>query len=225
MNLRVGLVTSVAWLASVPVGAAVPDLSGVWMVEKPQAEVTTVAGKAPPLLPDAAKPYAERKKTRVDDPAALCLPLGIPRLLNAPHPIHILQKPKQITVLYEANHQARLFYIDEELPAADSAPDITFNGSSYAHWQGQALVVETIAMNDQTWLDDVGLPHGLALKTVERYERVKPDRLQVTDTVTDPEHYSAPWDLRVLYRKRPDLRFKEDVCSEKFWHPGKDSSG
>jgi hypothetical protein len=225
MNLRVALAAAAVGLASVSAQAAVPDFSGVWMVEKPQAEVKTLAGKVPPLLPDAAKVYAERRKSKADDPVALCLPHGIPRLLNAAHPIQILQKPKQITVLYEANHQARLFYIDEQVPSADSAPDITFNGASYAHWEGQALVVETIAMNDQTWLDDAGLPHGLALKTVERYEQVKPDRLQVTVTVTDPEHYSAPWDMRLLYRKRPDLRFTQDACSEKFWHPGKDGSG
>jgi hypothetical protein len=226
--MRAAIVFALTGLASFAAQADVPSIGGVWLVEKPQAEVKTVAGKVPPLQPEAAKVYAERRKAKAagktaDDPLEMCVPHGVPRLLNAARPIQILQKPKQVTVLYEANHQARLFYIDEPVPSADAAPDITYNGSSYARWDGNALVVDTIAHNDQTWLDDSGLPHGLALKTVERYELVKPDRLRVTVTITDPENYTAPWDMQVVYRKRPDLRLSEDACSEKFWHPGKDA--
>lgn len=223
--MRTAIAIGLMSLAGVAARADVPSLGDVWLVEKPQAEVKTVAGKVPPLLPAAAKVYAERKKDKASDPAQQCLPLGVPRLLNSARPIQILQKPKQVTVLYEVNHQARLFYIDEPVPEADSAPDITYNGSSYARWDGNTLVVDTIALNDQTWLDDAGLPHGLALKTVERYELSRPDTLRVTVTVTDPEHYSAPWDMQVNYKRQPKLRLSEDACSEKFWHPGKDGSG
>lgn len=199
------------------------SLGGVWLVENPQLEVKTTAGKAPPLKPEAAQLYAKRKQAALgknpEDPVAQCLPHGVPRLLNAARPIHILQKPKQVTVLYEANHQARMFYIDEPLPSADAMPDITFNGTSYARWSGNTLVVDTIAMNDQTWLDDSGLPHGLQLKVTERYELLAPDRLRVTATITDPETYTAPWDMQVTYKRRTDLRFKEDPCAEKLWHP------
>jgi hypothetical protein len=207
-----------------------PDMGGVWLVEKPQKEVKTTAGKAPPLKPEAAALYAKRKQAvasgkDAEDPLALCLPHGVPRLLNAPRPIHILQKPKQITVLYEANHQARMFYMDEAVPSADNMPDPTFDGFSVARWAGNTLVVDTVAMNDQTWLDDVGLPHSDALKVVERYELDGADRLRVNITVTDPETFTAPWEMQVTYKKQPGLRFKEDACSEKFWHPGKANSG
>jgi hypothetical protein len=202
---------------------AEPSLGGVWLVENPQAEVKTTAGKTPPLEPEAAQLHAKRARAGIgknpEDPVAQCLPHGVPRLLNAARPIHILQKPKQVTVLYEANHQARMFYIDDPLPAADAMPDITFNGTSYARWSGDTLVVDTIAMNDQTWLDDSGLPHGLGLKVTERYELLGQDRLRVTATITDPETYTAPWDMQVTYKRRSDLRFKEDPCAEKLWHP------
>jgi hypothetical protein len=223
--MRTAILVTLAAVASASVQADVPSFAGVWLVENPPAEIKTVTGKAPPLKPEAAKVHAERKKSRADDPVALCLPHGVPRLLNTAQPIQILQKPKQVTVLYQANHQARLFYIDEPMPAADAAPDITYNGSSYARWDGNALVVDTIALNDQTWLDDSGLPHGLELKTSERYELAGPDRLRVTVTITDPENYTAPWQTQVTYKRQQTLRLKEDACSEKFWHPGKDSSG
>src|SRR5262245_13044323 len=107
-----------------------PNLTGVWLIEKPQAELKTTAGKAPPLKPDAAKLLAERKAAKGKksdevhtDPASICLPHGVPRLLNVGQPIQILQKPKQITVMYQANHQSRQFYIDDPLPKPDAAPD------------------------------------------------------------------------------------------------------
>jgi hypothetical protein len=221
MSLRVLSVFVAGFFAQAV--TAEPSLSGVWLVENPQQELTTTAGKPPPLKPEAAQLHVKRKQASVgknpEDPVAQCLPHGVPRLLNAARPIHILQKPKQITVLYEANHQARMFYIDDPLPAADAMPDITFNGTSYARWAGNTLVVDTIAMNDQTWLDDSGLPHGLQLKVTERYELLAPDRLRVTATITDPETYTAPWDMQVTYKRRPELRFKEDACAEKLWHP------
>jgi hypothetical protein len=211
MSVRFPVVLAACFIAEAAI--AEPSLGGVWLVENPQAEVKTTAGKPPPLKPGVAK----RKPT--EDPVAQCLPHGVPRLLNAAQPIHILQKPKQVTVLYEANHQARMFYIDDPMPAADAMPDITYNGTSYGRWSGNTLVVDTIALNDQTWLDDSGLPHGLELKVTERYELLGPDRLRITATITDPANYTAPWDMQVTYKRRSDLQFKEDPCAEKLWHP------
>ena len=37
-----------------------PYLGGVWLVEKPQSEAKTTAGKAPPLKAEAAQLYAKR---------------------------------------------------------------------------------------------------------------------------------------------------------------------
>jgi len=210
-----------------------PYFGGVWLVEKPQAEVKTTAGKTPPLKPEAAALYAKRKQANASgkaegeeaDPVGDCLPHGVPRILSANQPINILQKPKQVTVLYQANHQARMFYIDEPLPAADAAPDITYNGFSVARWSGKALLVDTISFNDQTWLDDVGLPHSDQLKIAERYELADPDHLRVTVTVTDPATFTAPWDMQVTFKRQPGLRLQENACAEKLWHPPSSNAG
>lgn len=199
-----------------------PFIGGVWFVEKPQKEVKTVAGKTPPLRPEAAALYAKRKQAKAsgrndDDPVEQCLPHGVPRLLSAPQPFQILQKPKQITVLYQANHQARLFYIDDPLPSAEDMPDVTYNGTSYARWDGNTFVVDTLGMNDKTWLDDVGLPHGEAVRLVERYELVDADHLRVKVTVTDPDTFTAPWDLQLTFKRQPNLRLQENACAEKLW--------
>jgi hypothetical protein len=232
----VGCVVLQASAASAPAPAKTADgrpvFGGVWMIEKRQVETLTLAGTAPPLRPDATQVYAKRKQTRAagkdaGDPAEdQCLPHGVPRILSVAHPILILQKPKQITVLYEANHQSRQFYIDDPLPKEGEEPDVTYNGSSFAHWDKNALVVDTIAMNDKTWLDDSGLPHSEALRVTERYELTDPDHLRVGVTVTDPKTFTASWETAVTYKRRPDLRIQENACAEKLWHPpGAGSAG
>ena len=206
------------WAAVAHASAAPPSLGGVWLIEKPAAP-----NAAPPLRPEAAQLYAKRKQMKAagkdaGDPADdECLPHGVPRILSVTRPILILQKPPQITVLYEANHQSRQFYIDDPLPKAGEEPDVTYNGSSSAHWDKNVLVVDTFAMNDKTWLDDSGLPHSEALRVTERYQLVDPDHLRVNVTVTDPKTFTAPWQMQVTYKRRPDLRIQENACAEKLW--------
>jgi hypothetical protein len=202
-----------------------PFFAGVWLVETPRAEAKTIAGTTPPLRPEAAQLYAQRKQMKASgkvagDPAVdECLPHGVPRILSATHPILILQKPKQITVLYEANHQSRQFYIDDPLPKEGEEPDPTYNGTSVARWDGNALIVDTFAMNDKTWLDDAGLPHSESLRVTERYALTDAEHLRVDITVADPKTFTAPWRMQVTYKRRPDLRIQENACAEKLWRP------
>jgi hypothetical protein len=206
-----------------------PYIGGAWVLEKGQSEAKTVAGQVPPLKPEAAALYAKRKQAKAggsaDDPVEQCLPHGVPRILSAKQPMMILQKPKQITVLYQANHQSRQFYIGDTVPKPEEAPDITYNGTAYARWSGNTLVVDTISFNDQTWLDDAGMPHSTALRTVERYDLVDPAHLKITVTVTDPETFTAPWEMQVVFKRQPGLRLQENACAEKLWHPPPSGSG
>ena len=208
-----------------------PNLTGVWLVQQPQAQLRTIDGKAPPLKPEAAQTYAKRKQLKsahdkkADDPMEACLPTGVPRLLNVPQPIQILQKPKQVTVLYQANHQSRQFYLDDPIPPPDKRPDPNYDGYSSAKWDGNALVVNTYSLNALTWMDDMGMPHGEQLTVVERYELVDPNTLRVKLTLTDPETFTAPWDAQLTYKRQPNLRFKEDVCAEKLWQPPPHGTG
>jgi hypothetical protein len=210
-----GFAALIAFATVAHATAAPPSMGGVWLVEKPQV----MAKMAPPLRPEAAQIYAKRKQMKAGgDPAVdECLPHGVPRILSVPRPILILQKPKQITVLYEANHQSRQFYIDDPLPKAGEEPDLTYNGTSVAHWDKNALIVDTFGMNDKTWLDDSGLPHSEALRVAERYELVDADHLRVSVTVSDAKTFTTPWQMQVTYKRRPDLRIQENACAEKLW--------
>ncbi len=65
-------------------------------------------------------------------------------------------------------------------------------GDSIGHWDGDALVVDTIGFNDKTWLDRAGHPHSTDLHLVERIRRVDQNTLQDDLTIEDPKAYTKP---------------------------------
>ena len=44
-------------------------------------------------------------------------------------------------------------------------------GSSIGKWEGDTLVVDTVSINDRTWLDTSGHEHSNKLKMTERFRR------------------------------------------------------
>jgi hypothetical protein len=74
-------------------------------------------------------------------------------------------------------------------------------------------VVDTIGLNDKTWLDDAGHPHSDALHVVERIRRTGADTLQISLTIEDPKAYSKTWTSapRTFERKR-GYELIEDYC-------------
>jgi hypothetical protein len=59
----------------------------------------------------------------------------------------------------------------------------------------------------------------------ERYDLIDAEHLRVTVTVTDPDTFTAPWQMQLTYKRRPDLRFRENACAEKLWNPGTGKAG
>jgi len=198
--------------AQAPLDPSKPDLTGVWQ----RAEYRPAA--KPPLLPEAAQLYAERKAARAKgdktlDPSSACLPEGIPRLMLKAEPFEVLQRPTLVAFAYQINRLSRVAYLNE--PVAKEDGDY-YLGESTAKWDGDTLVIDTRGFNDITWLDDTGLPHGTAMHVTERLQLAKGGQMLVNRiTVDDAEYYAAPWDLTVSYQRSKSLRFPEDVCAEK----------
>ena len=83
----------------------------------------------------AAKVLESFNKRGIDDPAALCLPLGLPRVtIVGLFPIQIVQTPKQIVILYEYMHIFRVIPLNGK-HADDVVP--TYMGDSAGHWGGR----------------------------------------------------------------------------------------
>jgi hypothetical protein len=66
-------------------------------------------------------------------------------------------------------------------------------GYSAGKWEGDTFVVDTVGLDERTWLDNLGYPHTDLVKMQERYRRVKQDTLEMDVTITDPQYYTKPW--------------------------------
>jgi hypothetical protein len=216
-----------------------PNLSGVWQPNStvpgtweegnrgtgvggsgadPSAPVTPASsdrqtGEGAPYQPWAAEKVLEAYNRRgIDDPTALCLPPGVPRLYSVGlFPIQFAQLPDQLVILYEYMNVFRVIPFGTAHPE-DVSP--TYLGDSVGRWEGDTLVVDVTGFNDKTWLIGSGTFHGEQLHITERYTRVSQDRIDYEAVMEDPEVFTKPWTYRSSLMLREGTRLGEYPCSE-----------
>src|SRR5580658_10197239 len=63
-----------------------------------------------------------------------------------------------------------------------------YYGYSVGRWvDDYTFVVETVGLDERTWLDNAGRPHSSELKVEERYHRIDHDNVELTVTIDDPK--------------------------------------
>ncbi|MEO6080729.1 MAG: hypothetical protein ABIQ86_13275 [Steroidobacteraceae bacterium] len=192
-----------------------PDLSGVW--ENVGAPLNAnSAAKTPAAAEKLAKYRAATAAGQIQNvESANCIPPGIPINMAMPYPIELLITPGKVTMIMEAFTQVRHIYTDGRALPED--PDPTYNGTSIGHWEGDALVAETIGFLPETeiaW----GLGHSDKLKIVERMRLADPDKLEIQFTITDPAVLTAPWVVKINYKRRRTWGIREYVCAQNNRH-------
>ncbi len=216
-----------AWLlASSGIAAtARPDLTGVWTNAGAPAigGTTNTAAQAPlPMRPEAkAKVDAYQALVRPtgETPGGVCLGTGMPgsMLGSGGYPMEIIQRPEQITIVYEAHNETRRVYFGARNAAEeDRVPGR--NGYSSGRWEGDVLVVETDNLVEQV---DQRIAHSDEARIVERYH-VEPGadgrRVLVADmTLTDPVFYTAPVVVQKRWAQVPNGRLLPYECAEENW--------
>jgi hypothetical protein len=203
--------------------ASTPDLSGIWL-EKQNAN--TLSLKEPPMTPwaegkfKAVKPgYGPRATPDSQDPILSCYPPGVPRIMLIPFPVQIVQAPGQVIMIFEYDHFVRTIYLDRRDHPKNLNP--TWMGDSIGHWEGDTLVIDTVGLNDKTWLDQVGHPHSDALHVVERLRRVDHDTLTDDVTIDDPKAYARSWSGQQVFKLKPAWHLLEYVCEDNMAYQGK----
>src|SRR3989475_11151693 len=89
----------------------------------------------------------------------------------------------------------RLMWTDGRKLPAD--PDPRWYGYSVGRWEDDyTFVIQTVGMDDRTWLDNAGNPHSADLTVEERYHRVNRDTMELTVTHHDPKADTKPWMAR-----------------------------
>ncbi|MEO8258378.1 MAG: hypothetical protein ABI868_13605 [Acidobacteriota bacterium] len=129
------------------------------------------------------------------DPVMTCQPLGIPR--QGP-PRRIFQTENDVTFLYSGGDagggypEFRVVPTDGRKRSADAAYDITYLGNTVGHWEGDTLVLDSIAFIDTTWLGRGGFFHSTDMHVVEKFTR-QGDIILYDVTVEDPEVLVEPY--------------------------------
>ena len=129
-----------------------------------------------------------------NDPFDICDPIGFPRveLFNL-RAIQVFQSKSQVAIIYQNNQVWRNIWTDvRELPKEILEP--RWYGYSVGKWvDDYTLVVDTVGLDERTWIDNVGRPHSDELKIEETFHRVNHDLMELTITITDPKMYTKPW--------------------------------
>ena len=200
-----------------PAPAAAPG-NGQRGADPGRATMGNVGGDIPggaPYQPWAAdlvkKRMADNSK---DNPDAHCLPLGIAQMNAHPYPRKIIQTPTEVVLIYEGSGTTvREIYLDGRTLPKD--PEPWWNGYSVGRWEGDTLVVETIGLMDDGWLDVRGSPITSAGKITERFRRVKLGYLELEETIDDPKVYTKPFTAKLYWRLSPETQLIEFVCLDK----------
>jgi len=197
------------------------DLNGVWnrtgglrtLSDPPPAMTPAGKAKFEANKPSYNRPSSPRAIPPAlgNDPAGRCDPLGLVRSIFAFRPVEFVVLPNRVVQFFEWNHVWRTIWTDGRQLPAD--PDLTWYGYSVGHWEGDTLVVDTIGLDDRTWLDQYGDPFTSDIKVQERWRRVN-DTIELNMTITDPATYSKPWvSDKIVWRRAPKQELREEVCA------------
>jgi hypothetical protein len=208
---------ALALVSAIPAAAQppkTPDFNGLWDGVKPTGDLARAlpAGQKIPFTPFGLEKY--KNVDMATNPNGMCLPPGPSRSITGPSPFQIVQSPGIVAILFENHFDYRIVYIDGTHPA-DIADYPAFMGHSIGKWDGDKLVVDTVAINDRTWLDSNGLQHSDKLHLTETFRKTGPDMIHYAVTFDDPVYFTRPWtfDLDLKRQKKGD-RIMEYVCEE-----------
>jgi hypothetical protein len=138
------------------------------------------------------------------DPVMTCQPLGVPR--QGP-PRRIYQSDNDITFIYFGGDagggygEYRIIPTDGRARPKEAEFDITYLGNTVGKWDGDTLVLDSIAFIDTTWIGRGGFIHSDRMHVVEKFRR-EGDAIMYDVTIEDPEMLLEPWvfPTRVLRR-------------------------
>ncbi|HET9130873.1 MAG TPA: hypothetical protein VFO86_08000 [Terriglobia bacterium] len=209
-----------------------PDFSGVWTSdeidprkpnEPPNPKDATTSRRminlgvelpgGLPYQPWLAALVKERTANHaIDDPHVKCFPDNFLRAYGTPHLLKFVHTPKLMLVLNEWNAGFRQIFTDARPLPIDPTP--SWQGFSTAKWSGDTLIVDTIGVRDDSWVDWNGSVITESAKVREQFQRPDLGHLVVQVTVDDPKAYTKPWTVTIKERLIVDTELIEEICLE-----------
>jgi hypothetical protein len=143
-----------------------------------------------------------------------CWPAGVPGfdIMRRVAPVWLFQTPKKVMMIWPSDQQVRHVYLDVA-HSANVKP--SWYGESVGHYEGDELVVDTIGLNDKTFIDNYRTPHTERLHVVERFKLIEGgDILQVSIEVDDPGAFTMPWRAVQRFKRWRVGPMAPNACAE-----------
>ncbi len=160
----------------------------------------------PILQPWAREKVRERNELvlagkEVYAPHASCWPVGVPGFLLRPmtQAMYIIQAPNEVVMILASKVEVRHIHLTDK-----HTPDVksSWYGESIGHYEGDTLVVDTIGLDDRTWVDGFATPHTKQLHVIERFHLIEDGKvLEANVHVEDPAAFTMPWDAIQHFRQ------------------------
>jgi len=191
------------------------DWNGVWFTE--QGARTQISGflsaddarrgNQLPLI-DLTAPWTDAARARFRERLAQAAVSksegwGYPMMMMSLTPLEFVVSRDQVLILTVYRDVRRIATDGRPLsPPADRWT--TAWGESVGHWEGDTLVIETVAVR-QPNLFFRAPPFSEAAHYTERLRKVGRDRIEGEMTIDDPEALTAPWTVRQAYVRAEGL--------------------
>jgi hypothetical protein len=203
-----------------------PDLTGIWTLDAAGRAGASINGvgnfaQTAPYTPEARAKLAEYHAlvdSTGDTPGAHCVTHGMPLaiFLGGGYPVEFVQRPEQLTIIYETHNEVRRVFLDgRKVADADILP--SRGGLSWGRWEGNTLVVETRGLKEAV---DQATAHSADARIIERYTPHTTDgrrRMDVEVTIEDPQFYTEPPVLQRQYTQLAEGRMLDYDCTEPDW--------
>lgn len=172
------------------------DFTGYWAASRggPGGAAGALAPGGGPGVGNADPRPGTRARTEIDANRMCLVSLGV-----NPVSMKVYQSPEQLTFVYANELRARRIYFADKHAAN---PKLSYNGDSIAHWEGNTLVVDTIAIKGVITLLGFDVEEGakemlLATPTLHVVERIARSadgqQLTIESTWDDPASGAKPY--------------------------------
>jgi hypothetical protein len=134
-------------------------------------------------------------------PNAACWPKGVTGFLLSPmtQPMYFIQGRSEVAMILSGGGDVRHIHLTDRHSANVKT---SWYGESIGHYEGDSLVVDTVGLDDRTWVDGFATPHTKALHVVERLHLIENgDVLEANVHVEDPGAFTMPWNAIQRYRQ------------------------
>ena len=139
---------------------------------------------------------------------------GVPNIdiYERDRPIYFLQTPTEVLVITEYDQRVR--HIRMNVPHSKD-PKPSWYGESVGRYEGRTLVVDTIGLNDKTYVDNYRTPHTTALHVVERFILADDKKtLEAEITLDHPGAFTMPWSAIQRWRLREAIQLQKSSAQK-----------